>query len=82
MSLPGVGKEVSSEKKGFLPGKQVWQMEQWGNTSPKLEGVVGWHWSWPGGSCQGGVAVFGLSSVMTTFACESLSFDLYLLDLG
>lgn len=53
------GKEAYSEKKGFLPVEQIWWMEQWGNAGPKREQTVDWHWSWAGGSCQGGVAVFG-----------------------
>lgn len=73
ISVSGVGKKVSSEKKWFLPVKPVWWMEQWGNaghkgskqwlgTGPELTGAVGvGGWGW-------------LSSAVITFACESLSF--------
>lgn len=55
ISVSGVGKEVSSEKKWLLPVKPVWWMEQWGNaghkgskqwlgTGPELTGAVGVVW--------------------------------------
>lgn len=50
---------IAGVRKGFLPVKQVWWMEQWDTAGPKAEQTVAWHWSWAGGGCWGGVAVVG-----------------------
>lgn len=53
------GREGSLFWEEGIPSSWANLVEHWGNGGHKREQRVDWHWSWAGGSCQGGVAVVG-----------------------